>query len=136
INLDDKLSDFFTKIHNSEKIKIGNLLNHTSGLFNVNASKDFNPYVAQTHEQMLGKIASFKPIFEPNSKVEYSNSNFILLGYILEKKYGKPYSEILKAQITEKLGLKNTYYGGKIVISKDEAASYRFSENWEVQSET
>src|SRR5690606_25160493 len=61
INLDDKLSGFFPEIPNSEKITIGNLLNHTSGLFSVNAAKDFNPYVALTHEQMLGKMASHKP---------------------------------------------------------------------------
>ncbi len=136
VNLDDKLSGFFPEIPNSEKITIGNLLNHTSGLFSVNAAKDFNPYVALTHEQMLDKMASHKPVFEPNIKVEYSNTNFILLGYILEKKYKKPYSEILKEQITDKLGLENTYYGGKIVISNNEAAGYSFTQKWEVQAET
>lgn len=136
IDLDDKLSGFFPEVPNSEKITIGNLLNHTSGLFNINAAKDFNPYVEQTHEQMLDKMASHEPVFDPNTKVEYSNTNFILLGYILEVKYGKPYSEILKEQITDKLGLKNTYYGGKVVIDNNEAEGYRFSEKWEVQAET
>src|SRR5690606_23391820 len=81
INLDDKLSEFFPEIPNSEKITIANLLNHTSGLFSINAAEDFNPYLAQTHEQMVNKMASFKPVFIPNTKVEYSNTNFILLGY-------------------------------------------------------
>ncbi len=137
IDLEDHLSDFFPEIKNSEKITIGNLLNHTSGLFSFERYEEFNPYAVQTQKQMLTIMETFKPIFEPNTKVEYSNTNFILLGYILEKKYGKSYAKVLKEQITDKLGLKNTYYGGKIVISNNEAASYVYSvDQWNVQAET
>jgi len=136
LSIETPLSNFFPTIKNSQKITIGNLLSHTSGIFNFTRKKDFNPYIAQTHEQMLVTIEEFKPDFEPDAKTAYSNTNFILLGYILEKKYNKPYAEILKNQIVSKLNLKNTYYGGSINIENFEAESYTFSTKWEKSKET
>ncbi len=136
LTIETPLKDFFPKIQNSEKITIGNLLNHTSGIFNFTRQKDFNPYTAQTHNQMLVAIEKFVPDFEPGTKTVYSNTNFILLGYILENKYNTSYAEVLKNQIVSKLNLKNTYYGGPIVIENNEATSYSFSTKWEKSKET
>jgi CubicO group peptidase (beta-lactamase class C family) len=47
-----------------------------------------------------------KVIFPDNSKANYSNSNYVLLSYILQKIYNKPYGTILKDKITKPLGLK------------------------------
>lgn len=136
ISLNTPLKDFFPEIPNAAKVTIGNLLNHSSGLYSVTDSKDFNPYQEKTPQEMLATIAGFKPVFEPDSKSEYSNTNYILLGYILEQVEGKPYSAILKKRIADKLDLKDTYYGGPIGNKKNEAQSYEFTDTWELSNAT
>jgi CubicO group peptidase (beta-lactamase class C family) len=90
----------------------------------------------KTHEEMLQIIAGSKPDFEPGAKAAYSNSNFVLLGYILEKVTGKTYSELLNTRIVKRIGLKNTYYGGKTSPEKQEAWSYSYLTDWIKSSET
>jgi CubicO group peptidase (beta-lactamase class C family) len=74
--------------------------------------------------------------FKPDSKLEYSNSNFVLLTYILEKIFDKSYSQLLKEYITQPLGLVNTYLGGKINTSKNECKSYSYTGTWKAETET
>jgi len=128
IKLSSKLSGFFPKIVNSEKITISDLLSHRSGIHNITNDKDYPKYMTKmkTEKEMLAIITKCKPDFKPGEKFSYSNSNYLLLGYIIEKITGKPYREELKTRITEKIGLKNTYYGGKIDIRSNEARSYMF----------
>ncbi|MDR1290914.1 MAG: beta-lactamase family protein, partial [Planctomycetaceae bacterium] len=74
--------------------------------------------------------------FEPNTKAAYSNSNFVLLTYILEKIHRKPYSKILEEKIIKPLGLKNTFFGKKIDVKNNECNSYRYDKGWKIKSET
>ena len=136
ISLETPLAHYFPQIPNAEKISIANLLNHSSGLFNITNSKAFNPYEAKSHNQMLASIAEFEPVFEPGTRAEYSNTNYILLGYILEQVEGDSYAAILKKRITNKLNLKGTYYGGRIKTENKEAQSYYFKESWELSQAT
>lgn len=126
LKLDDKLSKFYPEIKNSEKITIENLLNHRSGIYNITDLPDYLSWNqnAMTKQEMVAKIKSNGIDFEPGIKFSYSNSGYILLGYILEKVYKKSYAELLEQKITKPLGLKNTYYGGKINPQKMEAFSY------------
>jgi len=65
-----------------------------------------------------------------------SNLNYILLTYILEKIYSKPFSKILEDQIVNPTGLKNTYLKGKINTLNNEVLSYVFLNNqWELAPE-
>ncbi len=84
---------------------------------------------------MISIISKFPSDFEPDSKADYSNSNYYLLTLILEKTYKKTYSELLQEQIIKPLKLKNTYFGGKISIQNNECYSYYFSDKWEKDSE-
>ncbi len=136
LDIKTSLAAYFPNIKNAQKITIGNLLNHTSGIFNFTNHKNFNPYLAQTHEQMLTTIEKFKPDFEPNSQTAYSNTNFILLGYILENIYDNSYARILESHIVNKLGLKNTYFGSIISSENNEAFSYTYNKEWKKSKET
>ena len=128
LRLEDKLSMYFPEIPNAKKITITHLLTHSSGLFNITEEKDFTQWMLQpsTHKQMLDRIKSHEVLFQPGEKKSYSNTNFILLGYILEKIEKKSYKTLLKERITDKLNLKNTYYGGAIVTNKGECQSYYY----------
>ncbi|WP_185731411.1 serine hydrolase domain-containing protein [Larkinella rosea] len=140
LSLDQKLAAFFPELPNAPKITIGQLLSHRSGLHNYTADDTGFPDwmdQPQTHEQLLRVIASKAPDFEPETRAEYCNTNYLLLSYILEKVGKMPYASALKQRITSKIGLKDTYYGQKISPEQHESRSYKFAEgNWKSQKET
>lgn len=138
LRLDSYLSTWFPQMPNAGRITIGEMLNHHSGLHNFNNDSLYFTYATmpQSEAAMLARMQSEKPDFEPGAKAEYSNTNFLLLGYIVEKITGKPYAEELRARITAKIGLADTYYGEKTDTAKNEAYSYIFAGGWRQQSET
>lgn len=138
LTLKTKLSEFFPKIKNAEKITIGSMLNHKSGIFNFTADLTFSTYNTklQLRKDMLDRLYSYPAAFEPDTKADYSNSNYLLLGYIIQDITKKTYKENVTARIINKVGLKNTYYFGKINPKKKEAYSYRYKNNqWEKSEE-
>ena len=138
LTLDTKLADYFPDVPNSGEITISELLYHRSGIFNITNDEKYFSYhtSAKTKKEMIEIIASYDPVFEPDTKTEYSNSNYVLLGYILENITGLSYQENLKLRITDKINLTNTYYGSKIDSNNDEAFSYGFKNGWENSFET
>ena len=129
ITLDKKLSDFYPEIPNADKITIEHLLQHRTGIHNLTDEAEFLQYYTRYHtgNDLVNIIKKYKSDFEPGSKYEYSNSNFILLGLILEKIYKKPYAELIKDKIARPLKLTLTGVGGKIDTSKNQAKSYQYS---------
>ncbi|MDP3452906.1 MAG: serine hydrolase domain-containing protein [Bacteroidales bacterium] len=138
IDLEQTIDKYFLTIKNSNKIKIGHLLYHRSGIHNFTNDKDYLTWntVAKTEKEMVEIIANAGSDFDPDTKAEYSNSNYVLLTFILEKVFKKSYSEILTKYITKPLGLKSTYLGAKINSSNNECHSYRFTGKWEKMPET
>lgn len=138
LTLDTKLDKYFPTVPNASKITIGLLLGHRSGIHNFSNDASFRTWYTtpQTEVQMLDAIVKGGSDFEPGSKANYSNSNYVLLSYILEKIYKKPYKELVEKNIVKPLGLKNTYYGGKINTAANEAISYSFEGSWIKENET
>ncbi|UUC46641.1 serine hydrolase domain-containing protein [Flavobacterium cerinum] len=130
LTLETKLSKFYSEIPNAGSITIGMMLNHKSGIANY-TDNTFQTYKTkpQTKRDMLKRIAALQPTFEPDTRAEYSNSNYLLLGYIIESITGKNYGDNVATRITNKIGLKNTYYPKKGAPGKNEAFSYSFSNN-------
>lgn len=138
LTLDAKLSSYFPTIKNAEKITIKNLLNHTSGIYSITNEEDYLSWNTRklSEKEMVAKISSFESEFEPNAKNDYSNSNYILLSYILEKVYQKNYGEILENQITKPLQLKETYFGENLKMKSQVAQSYSFDKSWKLETDT
>lgn len=138
LQLTDKIDAFFPSVPNATKITIEQLLGHRSGIHNITNDAEYLTYMAlpKTEAEMVAIIAKAGSDFEPDSQADYSNSNYILLTYILEKAYKKPFNELLNEKIVKPLGLKNTYYGGKINPANNEAYSYDFNSKWVKQPET
>jgi CubicO group peptidase (beta-lactamase class C family) len=84
----------------------------------------------------LSIIAKYKSDFEPDTKSSYSNSNYVLLGYIIEKVSGKSYQKFLEENITSRIGLKNTYLGDSRKPRENESFSYIYTENWQSLPDT
>ncbi|MCK0109521.1 beta-lactamase family protein [Flavobacteriaceae bacterium S0825] len=129
LTLDTKLFEYFPEVANAKKIEIAHLLNHSSGLFNITADENFNEQEPTTQEKMLSMIAKHDVDFQPGERHEYSNTNFVLLGYILERIEKKSYKQVLEERITKPLGLKNTYYGSEIDITNNESLSYYYEDD-------
>lgn len=128
ISLNKKLSDFYPEIPNADQITIEHLLQHRTGIHNLTDEGEYLQYNTkpQTETDLINIIKKYKSDFEPGSRHEYSNSNYILLGFILEKISKKSYAELVKTKIAKPLKLTLTEVGGKIDPSKNQAKSYQF----------
>jgi D-alanyl-D-alanine carboxypeptidase len=113
--------DLGVTVPNRDKITIRNLLNMTSGLFNYTNDADFwpkflaDPTAAWTPKQLAeisithGAVAP--PGIEPPGKgYDYNNTNYVLLGMIIEKITGNTAGAEIKSRIIDKLGLRNTSF--------------------------
>jgi CubicO group peptidase (beta-lactamase class C family) len=138
ISLEETLDKYFPVIPNADRITISNLLNHRSGIHNFTNDPAYMTYneMPKTQEEMIEIMAAGGSDFDPDTKAEYSNSNFVILGYILEKISGKSYAENLDKRITSKLELANTYVGQKTDPDQHEAFSYTLMGQWNQYSET
>jgi CubicO group peptidase (beta-lactamase class C family) len=138
IDLNQTIDKYFPGIKNADKITVKHLLNHRSGIHSFTDDKDYLTWntQAKTEEEMVAIITKAGSDFKPDSKSAYSNSNFVLLTYILEKSYKKTYAELLEKYIAQPVGLKNTCLGGKINPAKNECKSYQYLGTWNSEPET
>jgi CubicO group peptidase (beta-lactamase class C family) len=138
LSLDTKLSAYFPKVKNADQISIDQLLRHQSGIHNFTSDDDYQKWYTQpqTPVAMLQRIEALDSDFAPGETTKYSNTNYVLLSLILEKIYKKPYADLLKQKVATPLGLKDTYYGGKIDTKKGEAYSYNYTNRWVKEAET
>jgi len=132
ITLDTKLASYFPKMPNAEKITIGNLLGHSSGLMDYVNDVSDKSWITLPHakNELLDTIANRKVNFEPGLEQRYSNSGYLLLGYILESITKQKYFSLLESRIVEKVGLKNTVSSVENNKGKAEARPYRDLDGW------
>lgn len=107
-------------------ITIENLLTHTSGIKDYlseisNPSKQKETY---TSKDGVDYIKDAPLNFKPGSNFRYSNSDYYLLGYIIEMVTGETYEKYLQENVLDKAGLKNTFYIGSKNNIPDMAQGY------------
>jgi CubicO group peptidase (beta-lactamase class C family) len=137
LKLNQTIDPFFPSIKNAQKITIEHLLYHRSGIpeFVDDSWLEWHTQF-KTEQEMIEIISNGGSEFEPDTKTNYCNSNFVLLSYILEKIYKKPYSDILEEKIINPVGLKNTYCVQKINSKDNECHSYSYEDGWTIKPET
>ena len=139
ITLETPLSKFYPTIPQADNIKIANLLNHSSGLYNITNDPKFGDWMLMhsSKKMMLPRIFNYDLDFNPGEQTAYSNTNYMLLGYIIEILDKSIYAQSLERRIVEKINLSSTYYGGKISAKANESHSYSVeNQNWNIQQET
>jgi len=112
-----------------DKITLYNLLTHTSGIPNYTNFLDFSSLEVKptTPKDMIEWFRN-KPLdFEPGSKWNYSNSGYVLLGYLIEKVTGETYQHFLDENILIPVGLKDTGYDSNTAIIPHRASGYMHS---------
>jgi D-alanyl-D-alanine carboxypeptidase len=129
LTLETKLSKFFPQIANADKITIEQMLVHRSGIHNFSLDADYQEWKIKPHtkKEILARFSAYQPEFNPNEKEVYSNTAYVLLGYIIEALTNSTYSEQLNKRIVKKIGLQNTFVGGVINPAKNEALAYTFA---------
>ncbi|MGF1565436.1 MAG: serine hydrolase domain-containing protein [Flavobacteriales bacterium] len=138
LSLTSTLDAHFPSIPNAKKITIDHLLRHKSGIHNFTNDPDFLSY--HTSEQSkpahLDRIAAAGSDFDPGLRSEYSNSNTVLLSFILEEVFGKPYAELLDMYIVGPAKLENTGIMLPAAKAKNAAFSYTYTTEWVREAET
>ncbi len=113
LSLDTPLANFYPQIKNAEDITIAMMLSHRSGIHNYTDLPNFfaTAHVPKSKQEMLKLLASLDSDFTPGSKASYSNSAYMLLGFIIEDISGKAYVARLQSHILDRLSLTETTYG-------------------------
>ena len=100
------------------KVTIHQLLNHTSGIANIDrnltskesAIKNGMPHyqTPYTTDELVAKFCSETLVHEPGKVFDYNNADYIILGKIIERIYGKTYEQVLKDEILQPLKLNDS----------------------------
>ena len=128
IDLDAPISHYlgsepwFRRIPNAQAITVRMLMNHTSGLVRY----EFNPAVTQamtadankvwTPAERVSYILDTEPPFLAGQGWQYSDTNYIVLGMIVEHVTGQDYYELIRRRILEPLSLRNTIPSDRRVL--------------------
>jgi CubicO group peptidase (beta-lactamase class C family) len=136
LKLSDPLSKWFPTIGNSRKITIKHLLSHQSGIYNFTNDASYLQWNTQPHSRknLLERILRYPNVFMPGEKTEYSNSNFVLLTWILEDVSGEKYTDLLEKWVLKPTGLKQTFFTTDSAMPL--AASYTYTTSWVKSAET
>jgi CubicO group peptidase (beta-lactamase class C family) len=130
LKLDGKLSEYLPDYRKDvgDKVTIHHLLTHTSGIPSYTSLPKFMEDASRNSYQVaefVKKYASGDLEYEPGSKFRYNNSGYFLLGAIIEKIHGKPYEQVIKENIFEPLGMKNSGYDHHRTILSKRASGYQ-----------
>ncbi|MFC8870781.1 serine hydrolase domain-containing protein [Streptomyces sp. NPDC057148] len=129
LSLDDTVEDWLPGVvegngHDGGRITLRQLLNHTSGVYNYTADEDFgrthflkdgffeHRYDTVTPRELVAVAMAHKPDFEPGTDWNYSNTNYVLAGMVIEEVTGRPYGEEVRRRVIEPLKLRATSVPG------------------------
>ena len=129
LSLNDPVSKYLKGVKNGEKITIHHLLSMESGITDIfeaypKADQNERSDTIFPVSELIREIKKMPSKFEPGTQFEYSNSNYDILGFIIEKVSGLEYGEFLKKNIFELLEMKNTAYDVKKNQLKNRAVGY------------
>ncbi len=132
LSLSQTIDKFFPQIKNANKITVSHLLHHRSGIHNFTNDANYSSYAENpiSEKDLLDIIIKAGSDFKPDSKADYSNSNYVLLSFILERIHKKTYAELLGEYIIKPLDLKRTSIGQKINLNNNDCNSYVFEGAW------
>jgi D-alanyl-D-alanine carboxypeptidase len=107
LSLDDTLESHVPGIPNGPRITLTHLLQMTSGLVSYTDLKEFGEGMARpwTREELLALVKAQKPAAEPGATWKYNNTNYFLLGLVVEQVTGRPFDAVLDAELLAPTGL-------------------------------
>ena len=113
LSLDKTLADYFPelvgRIENADKITLRMMVQHRSGIPNFTNHPGFWENLPKSCEESLDLVLDKPADFEPDQDYGYSNTNYLLIGEILDKTLGYSHHQYIKKEILIPLELNNTY---------------------------
>ena len=115
VSLDDPISDYIDGVKDGGRVTLRHLAGMTSGIADYSQNPEWVAGLlqdprAEVTPQSLVDVVKDEPLhFEPGSTYEYSNTNIVLIGLVIEKISGKPLAEVVQEEIAEPLGLEHTF---------------------------
>ena len=127
LGLDEPLSSYLPNAPAGADTTIRALLGHRSGIPNYTDHPGFFPDVLEDLTRSWEPAEMFEYVDEPGVGLDqpfsYSNTNFVLLGMLIEHVHGKDLNSVLQAEIAEPLGLTNTVFAGRGVVTPPTVAA-------------
>ncbi|MFF1381556.1 serine hydrolase domain-containing protein [Streptomyces sp. NPDC058308] len=128
LSLDDSVERWLPGVlqgngYDGTKVTVRQLLNHTSGVHDMVSTPEWREhmngpgflahrYDAWTPRRIVDLALTYKPDFEPGTSWNYSNTNFVLAGMIIEKVTGNTYAHEAERRIIKRLKLRETTFPG------------------------
>jgi len=116
LSLADPVSKWYPDLPEADQVTLRMLASSTSGYADYATTDEFNtrlhadPFRPWTPDDLLAIAMKQPTVFAPGTSWAFSDTNFMLLGQILEKATHQPYPELVKAQILDKVDLPNTSF--------------------------
>jgi D-alanyl-D-alanine carboxypeptidase len=120
LSLDDPLSRWLPRYPDARAITVRQLLNHTSGLFGVDENEAYTEAVDRDPDRRWTPADTLRyverPYFAPGRGWHYSDTNYVLLGQVIQRATGSTVAQELHQRLLDELGLQ------RIVLQPDEPA--------------
>src|SRR3954463_570292 len=118
LSLDDSIDQYIDGIPNGDKITLRQMANMTSGIASYTENKQWQNEFFSDHERVwkpeeLVQVGiKDSPLFDPGTQWNYSNTNLVILGLVLQQVTGEPIDQLYREGIIEPLDLKGTSFPG------------------------
>ncbi len=132
VSLDAPVAAYLDGVPNGEQIRMRNILNNTSGLFPYSSDDDFgralvsDPFRQWQPQELLAYSFRHPVVFQPGTQFQYSNTNWIVQGVIVEKLTGNTLASEVTRRIIQPLFLKHTIFPEGNEIPGDYAHGYGY----------
>jgi D-alanyl-D-alanine carboxypeptidase len=129
VRFDDRVATYLPDVPHASEITIQELLNHTSGLADYTSVPGVVPMLHSTTAKpadLYGLVAGLPLTFAPGTQFEYSNTNYAVLGAIIERVSGMTYAAFLRKRVLDGTSFAGISYGvpaGKSVAFGYDAAA-------------
>jgi len=129
LSLDETLADYLPelvrRIEYADQITLRMMVQHRSGIPNFTDDDEFDWFTPQTDEDRDLELILDEPAdFKPDARYSYSNTNYLLLGRILDNVLGYSHHQYIYDEIFAPLGITNTYFSLDEVDFDDVVSGY------------
>jgi len=136
IGLDDAVNKYLSFMPTGSKVTVRQLLNHSSGIFDAENDDPIfakalleNPSKKLSPQEIVEVSLAHKSYNQPGKGAHYSNTNYKLLGMIVEEVTGKELGVVIEEKIIDRLGLSNTVFVTQPEIRGDHLHGYAVLES-------
>ncbi len=128
LSLDKTLADYFPelvgRIEYADKITLKMMVQHRSGIPNFTDYPGFWENPPESREETLELVLDLPAKFQPGKRYKYSNTNYLLLSWLIDKVTINGHNEYIRTEILNPLGLENTFFSLKEVNINEVMSGY------------